>query len=655
MRVPALTQVKVPTVSPSYSGAMPEIAWLLDGEGRVREARAAADGPVGGDVLGRRCAELVAGRDEHGGEVCARCPVVARLRRGAYTAETTLVREGRTLRCCGTATPRGTEVRLSTETRPQADEVLRSLAWAVERMRDHARLFQTVRGFLGVLRRATGMEAAELFLVDPENRSVLLTSHHGRDARAFHSRATFRIGEGYPGIVASEGTALATHALPEDRRYLRSEVTGLGYCTFVSYPLHAPGGFVGVLDLASRDPGVPLQEANDLLAVVSPVLGAALRGALSDLSERGAEAASAGLRSGPAAGAASRVLELTGELTGARTVGMVSGPRAAGRPGRVSCPHIGDCPVWTGEPHGVGVAGIACPLEEHGEPRYCLPWQLGDEVAGVQSVVLGRAPRTPTQYLAPILWLQHRAGQLLGTAGPSGAAAEPVRVAVRTLGGFEIAIEGRLLDPRCMGRRKAWVLLKLLVARRGQVLTREEIAERLWPGDDPVPAVKRVHVLISTLRKAVERDPQAPALVLSEGDGYTFRPQEPCELDLETFERLLDEADRGEGPAAVRAYGEALRLYRGEFMAEEVYSDWFELDRAYYRERVATALERCAELQERQGRLGDAVLSLRHLLQIDPWRQPAYRSLARLLERRGDTAQAARVLRQGAELFAGEA
>ena len=105
----------------------------------------------------------------------------------------------------------------------------------------------------------------------------------------------------------------------------------------------------------------------------------------------------------------------------------------------------------------------------------------------------------------------------------------------------------------------------------------------------------------------------------------------------------------------MRAYGEALRLYRGEFMAEEVYSDWFELDRAYYRERVATALERCAELQERQGRLGDAVLSLRHLLQIDPWRQPAYRSLARLLERRGDTAQAARVLRQGAELFAGEA
>ena len=639
---------------------MPETAWLLDPEGRVREARKAGLGFAGEDVVGRRCAELVGGRDERGAEVCGHCPIAGRLRRGAYTAETTIVRDGSRLRCTGVTTPRGTEVQLSTVPTPQADEVLRSLAWATLHMRDRSRLFQTVRAFLGVLRRATGMESAELFLVDPERHAMLLTSHHGRDPRAFHSRAAFRIGEGYPGIVAFEGTPLATHDLPGDERYLRGAVTELGYRTFVSYPLYGPGGFVGVVDLASRDAGVPLQDVNDLLEVVAPVLGLALYGALTDLADRGAAAASEGLRVGRTGAAAGRVLELTGELTGARAVGLVAGVPEAARPGTVPCTHIAECPVWTGELHGVGVPGMACPKVGDGEPRYCLPWQLGEEVAGVQSVILGRQPRTPTQYLAPILWLQHRAGQLMGTSAPAlpGSASpvgEPVRVAVRTLGGFEVLIEGASLDPHCMGRRKAWVLLKLLVARRGQVLTREEIAERLWPGDDPVPAVKRVHVLVSTLRKAIERDPQAPALVISEGDGYTFRPLEPCELDVEVFDRLLDEADRSEGSAAVRGYSEALRLYRGEFMAEEVYSDWFELDRAYYRERVATALERCAGLQERQGRLGEAVLSVRRLLQIDPWRQPAYRRLARLLERRGDVVQAARVLEQGGELFAGEA
>ena len=635
--------------------AMPELVWLLDGAGRVQEISRPGLGLDGHDVVGRRCAVLVGGVDEHGGGVCVHCPVAARLRCGAYTATTALVRNGRTLRCTGVATARGTEVRISTDIRPGADEVLYSLAAAVDRMRDRGRWFETLRGFLGVLRAATGAEAAELFLSDPERSTLLLTAHQGRDVAAFQERAAFRVGEGYPGIVAYEGTPLFTLDLPNDERYLRTGVKRLGYRSFLSQPLLTPGGVVGVVDLACRGDGMAVHQARALLSTIAPLLAAGLNGVVSDLSERGAAEVAGALREGRGEAARERMVRLAEDLSGARTVDLLVA-HGDGGAHHAPCPATQACPVLRGEPHGIGVAGVECPLGAEGPARYCLPWRLGDQVVGVESVELARPPSPATQYMAPLMWLQHRAGRLLGAA--AGADAVPgdsgPRIAIRAFGAFQVFLEGCALDPRSLGRRKAWVLFKLLVSQRGHVLTREELAERLWAGDDPAASVKRVHVLVSTLRKAIETAPQSPSVILSEGDGYTFTPLEPVELDVATFERLLDEADRSEGVRALHGYGEALRLYRGEFMAEEAYADWFELDRAYYRERATAAMQRSAALQEAGGRLGDAIVSLRRLLRTDPWHQPAYAELARLLELRGDAAQAARVLEQGHRVLEAE-
>ncbi|MEJ2291300.1 MAG: winged helix-turn-helix domain-containing protein [Deinococcales bacterium] len=639
---------------------MAENLWVLDSRGTILEAPVREPALAEVELVGRSCAEVVRGTDERGRDVCERCPVRVELRRGAFTAETTLWRGGRRQRCTATLGPEGTEVRLSDALRPGHEEVLISLARAVDRMRDRSRLFPTLRGFLDVLRRAAGVEASELFLIDPGHSSMLLTVHQGRDAAAFQERAAFRLGEGYPGIVAYEGTPLVTQDLANDDRYLRGKVKRLGYRTFLSYPLNAPGGFVGVVDLASRSADVPVRSLSALMSMVGPVLAAALYGVLSELSEEALAEVGSVLRRGQPDAAHGRVARLAEELCGARTVALMTAASGQADGGSVRCPHLGECPLVRNGPEevgvaGVGIAGVGCPMGSEGPARYCLPWRLGDEVVGVQSVVLARPPSPGTQYMAPLLWLQHRAAQLLGAASADGAAGDGMpRVTIRTFGTFQLTLDGRPFDPRSLGRRKAWVLLKLLVAQRGHVLAREELAERLWPGDDPVAAVKRVHVLVSTLRKAIEMDPQAPALILSEGEGYTFSPLEPVDLDVVTFEQLIDEADRSEGMLAIRSYAEALRRYRGPFMAEEAYNDAFELDRSYFRERATRALERCAALQEAQGRTGDAIVSLRRLLQADPWHRPGYDALARLLEQRGDTEQAALVRVQGERVLQSE-
>jgi two-component system response regulator RegX3 len=68
--------------------------------------------------------------------------------------------------------------------------------------------------------------------------------------------------------------------------------------------------------------------------------------------------------------------------------------------------------------------------------------------------------------------------------------------------------------------RSEFQVLRLLAERPGQVFSRKEIMEELWqeefPGD-----VRACDVHISNLRQKIERDPQAPQLVLTvRGVGY---------------------------------------------------------------------------------------------------------------------------------------
>jgi DNA-binding response OmpR family regulator len=72
--------------------------------------------------------------------------------------------------------------------------------------------------------------------------------------------------------------------------------------------------------------------------------------------------------------------------------------------------------------------------------------------------------------------------------------------------------------------RSEFQLLRLLVARPGEVFSRSQIMEELWQtefdGDE-----RACDVHISNLRQKVERDPQKPELVLTvRGVGYKYNP-----------------------------------------------------------------------------------------------------------------------------------
>jgi two-component system alkaline phosphatase synthesis response regulator PhoP len=65
-------------------------------------------------------------------------------------------------------------------------------------------------------------------------------------------------------------------------------------------------------------------------------------------------------------------------------------------------------------------------------------------------------------------------------------------------------------------------LLRLLVERRGEVVTRERILNEVW-GIDAMPTTRTVDTHILRLRQKLEEDPAHPRLILSVyGEGYRF-------------------------------------------------------------------------------------------------------------------------------------
>ena len=70
--------------------------------------------------------------------------------------------------------------------------------------------------------------------------------------------------------------------------------------------------------------------------------------------------------------------------------------------------------------------------------------------------------------------------------------------------------------------RKEFAVLRLLVARMGEVVTRDELLQEVW-GYSEAPMTRTVDVHIAWLRQKVEEDPANPRFIVTvHGQGYRF-------------------------------------------------------------------------------------------------------------------------------------
>jgi LuxR family transcriptional regulator, maltose regulon positive regulatory protein len=174
------------------------------------------------------------------------------------------------------------------------------------------------------------------------------------------------------------------------------------------------------------------------------------------------------------------------------------------------------------------------------------------------------------------------------------------------LGGFKLYRGSDLIPDAQWKSKRARTLLKMLVAHDGQKLPREQAMELLWPDSKPASVRTTFNSLLYRVRKVLEPDmgPGRDVFCSQEGDILALN-SERIWTDVGEFLRFLETARslkvRGKSEKALKEYEEAIALYQGDFLPEELYNDWAAPMRDRLRIQYLKALEEAANIAEASG------------------------------------------------------
>lgn len=196
---------------------------------------------------------------------------------------------------------------------------------------------------------------------------------------------------------------------------------------------------------------------------------------------------------------------------------------------------------------------------------------------------------------------------------------------------------------RIWHRRRARALLGCLLSHPGRRLGREPAMEALWPDLDIETAANRLNGAVHEVRQVLEPEitrPAASRMLRLERDVLILAGSSQIWVDAEAFENLLNKAHTTSDPQeAERLLEEAARLYGGDYLLEELYSEWAAPRRESLKRGWIGLLLKLAELRATRGALSSAIEPLDRLLTADPTHETAVRRLMVLLtqlDRRGE-------------------
>ena len=279
---------------------------------------------------------------------------------------------------------------------------------------------------------------------------------------------------------------------------------------------------------------------------------------------------------------------------------------------------------------------VLCPQHRAGlDARVATTADTSGAFAAARALVARRAgvviPVDPWQIRSlPVAW---RAELTEGAPPPTDVGT----VGVRVLGAVAITAAGTDVP---IARERVRALFAALALHRK--LSRERLAEMLWPGLAPGAAANNLRVTLTYARRALSEAGASEPLGLVATRAFVALE---APVDLWALDRRAAEARSS--PDAT-AWSRAAELARGRFAPDVAGGDWLDVGQRTVDATVVEVLWRAA-LAEGAADVRAAQASAERALDVDPWCEPAWDALVRALVASGSPTAARAAARLAAE------
>ena len=235
-----------------------------------------------------------------------------------------------------------------------------------------------------------------------------------------------------------------------------------------------------------------------------------------------------------------------------------------------------------------------------------------------------------------------------------------MQVRIYLTGRVGLEVNGELLiQERHFRGRQERVAFAYLVCERGRPVTREELAEVIWPGEQPPAWQTSLSAIVSRLRSLLTRkELKELSVSISRGFGQyrLFLPSDTW-VDLEAASIAIDAAE-----AAIRA-DDLRAAYSPATIAVSIArrpllsghdGGWASLERERLTRLRMRALESLSKIWLSKGEPALAVEATAEVLSLDPFRESSHRLLMQAHASDGNPAQAVKAYHRLQQLLTDE-
>lgn len=228
-----------------------------------------------------------------------------------------------------------------------------------------------------------------------------------------------------------------------------------------------------------------------------------------------------------------------------------------------------------------------------------------------------------------------------------GGTRENAELRISCLGKMEVERLGGAIGGSWLEQRPGQ-LLKYLLCHRRRVVTSDQAAEAIWPEAGLEEGQNRLRYNIHALREKLEPDRahRSPArFAVARRGGYMLDTSHVW-LDVDEFEREaragLAACRQSQRKQADQSLTNALRLYRGDFLADDRYAEWALEEQERLRGLAARVMRSKVRIDIALGRLEAAAQHTRRLADLEPYDNDVQQLLIEICLRRGRRSEAHR-------------